>query len=451
VVKKSPRILRESEQQELDLAGSESNPVLIPSPKRDARRTRERRHLPWESNYAAFSPDFAEAAVKQLCTPGRVKIFDPFVGNGTTLEAAAAVGVEAYGVELNPYSALLSRCRVSTGAQIKSITDIYRTATAPLKKARSSKTTQALRTPAAMVESLVGAVATRAGCSAGDLVHTLCLRPDNDLDSEVVALVAALHVLKKQAAVHYRSNPAWLIQGHGPDRAEDIELPAEDFETAFTVQVELMIEDLLLRSHGSTRHPIAVYPGSFQTAPIRSRQISRFLTSPPYLNRLDYVNPTLPELHVLGWQEGDRLNDLRAQMMGTTKMRRQVASTQFSSPTAKKLLDAIADHPTKASGTYYLKFFRQYFEDMVDFLRWLRSRSTPTCKGIIVLQDSFYKEIKVPIVKILSEFALDFDFSVEVLLEEKRIRHMGTLSPHQRTHAPDKALTEYTLLLSRAS
>ena len=153
MVKKSPRMLRESEQQELDLAGSESNRVLIPSPKRDARRTRERRHLPWESNYAAFSPDFAEAAVKQLCMPGRVKIFDPFVGNGTTLEAAAAVGVEAYGVELNPYSALLSRCRVSTCAQINSVTDIYRAATAPLKKARSSKTAQALRTPSAMVES----------------------------------------------------------------------------------------------------------------------------------------------------------------------------------------------------------------------------------------------------------------------------------------------------------
>jgi len=324
--------------------------------------------------------------------PSRVKIFDPFVGNGTTLEAAAAVGVEAYGVELNPYSALLSRCRVSTGAQIKSITDIYRTATAPLKKARSSKTAQALPTPSAMVESLIRAVATRATCAASDLLHTLCLRANNDLDSEVVALVAALHVLKKQAAVHYRSNPAWLIQGYGPDRAEDVEPP---------------------------------------------------------LNRLDYVNPTIPELHVLGWQEGDRLNDLRSQMMGTTKMRRQLAATQLSSLTANKLLAAIADHPTKASGTYYLKFFRQYFEDTVEFFRWLRGRSTPTCKGIVVIQDSFYKEIKVPIVKILAELALDFDFTVEVLLEEKRIRHMGTLSPHQRTHAPNKALTEYTLLFSR--
>ncbi len=381
--------------------------------------------------------------------PGRVKIFDPFVGNGTTLEAAAAVGVEAYGVELNPYSALLSRCRVSTGAQTKSISDIYRTAAAPLKRARSSKAAHALRTPSAIVESLIAAITTRAHCNASDLLHTLCLRTDNDLDSEVVALVAALHVLKKQAPVHYRSNPAWLIQGHGPDLAEDIDKPADDFDTAFKVQVELMIEDLQLRSPASTRHLIAVYPGSFQTAPIRSRQITRFLTSPPYLNRLDYVNPTLPELHVLGWQEGDRLNDLRAQMMGTTKMRRRIAATQFSSQTAKKMLEAIADHPTKASRTYYLKFFQQYFEDMVDFLRWLRSRSTPICKGIVVLQDSFYKEIKVPIVKIVSEFALDFDFSVEVILEERRTRHMGTLSPHQRSHAPDKALTEYTLLLSR--
>jgi len=381
--------------------------------------------------------------------PGRVKIFDPFVGAGTTLEAAAAVGVEAYGVELNPYSALLARCRVSTNAQMKIVTDIFQSSTAPLKRFRPPKTTTSLHTPSNVVESLIGGVAARANCEVGDLLGNLCLRPDSDLDSEVVALVAALHVLKKQAAVHYRSNPAWLIQGHRPDRPEAEESPAEDFATAFQTQVELMIEDLHLRSEGSTKRIIAVYPGPFQTAPVQSRQISRFLTSPPYLNRLDYVNPTLPELHVLSWQEGARLDDLRTQMMGTTKMRRQVSTAQLSSATATKLLDAIARHPTKASGTYYLKFFRQYFEDMADFLKWLRSRSTSTCRGIVVLQDSYYKEIKVPIVQIILEFADAADFTVEVLREEKRTRHMGMLSPHQRAHAPHKALTEFTLLLSR--
>ncbi len=442
-------MLRESEQQELDLAGAASNRVIIPSPKRDARRTRERRHLPWETNYAAFSPNFAEAAVRQLCLPGRVKVFDPFVGAGTTLEAAASVGVEAYGIELNPYSALLARCRVSTNAQMKVVTDIFRSATAPLKRTRASKSTTSLRTPSNVVESLVGAVAARANCQASDLLGHLCLRPDGDLDSEIVALVAALHVLKKQAAVHYRSNPAWLIQGPSPDRIEDDESPAENLETAFRTQVQLMIEDLHLRAKGSAARPIAVYPGPFQTAPVQSRQISRFLTSPPYLNRLDYVNPTLPELHALGWQQGARLDDLRARMMGTTKMRRKLGAGRLSSTTATKLLEAISEHPTKASGTYYLKFFRQYFEDMADFLGWMRSRSTPTCRGIVVLQDSFYKEIKVPIAQIISEFAEAVDFTVEVLHEEKRTRHMGTLSPHQRAHAPEKALTEFTFLLSR--
>ena len=440
-------MLRESEQQELDLAGSESNRVFLPSPKRDARRTRERRHLPWETNYASFSPDFAEAAVKQLCMPGRVRIFDPFAGNGTTLEAAAAVGVEAYGIELNPYSALLSRCRVSTSAELKVVTGIFRTAT--LKMSRSSKTSPSPSTPAMAVESLIGTLASRAQCDPNELVQNLCLRADNGLDSEVVVLVAALHVLKKQAAVHYRSNPAWLIQGHSPDSIEGEEKPTEDFGMAFSAQAQLMIEDLHLRSDGLPRRQITIYPGAFQSAPVASRQISRFLTSPPYLNRLDYVNPTLPELHVLGWEEEGRLEDLRSQMMGTTKMRRAIGANQLSSPTATKLLETIASHPTKASGTYYLKFFRQYFEDMAAFLQWLRSRSTPTCRGIVVLQDSFYKEIKVPIVKIISEFAIASDFIIEVLQEEKRIRHMGTLSPHQRTHAPNKALTEFTFLLER--
>lgn len=441
-------IVRDSHQQELDLQAAETPRSLLPSPKRDGRRTKERRHLPWETNYAAFSSDFAKAAIQQLCTSSRSIIFDPFVGNGTTLEAAMATDAGAYGIELNPYSALLSRCRVSASAQLETVDKIFRAA----KKARPrkrAKSVSAQNESYIAAESLLRVIASRANCSVNELVLKLCSQLDDHLDSELVALVAGLNVVKGQAAVHFRSNPAWLIRGHDPDNAENDAIPIEELDAAFWTSAELMIKDLHGRAEGRKRKPITVFPSSFQTSPIRSGQISRFLTSPPYLNRLDYVNPTLPELHALGWRDVGELEGLRAQMMGTTKMRKRQDFDKSTSATVRALLDVIASHPTKASGTYYLKFFRQYFEDLVDFFSWIRKKSSPVCRGIVVIQDSFYKEIRIPIVQIISELASGFGFSTEVLLEEKRSRHMGTLSPHQRAHAPDKALTEYTLLLKR--
>lgn len=446
VVRKGSGILRDSQQQELDLVASESAHFLLPSPKRDARRTRERRHLPWETNYAAFSSQFAEAAVRQLSTRRHSTIVDPFVGSGTTLEAAAALGVGGYGIELNPYSALLSRCRVATTANLESALEVIRVAAKARRLTRPSAAGPALQESDPIVESLVRTVASRANCTPGDLITTLCGRPGGQLDSEIVALVAGLHAQKRRAAVHYRSNPAWLIRGPSPDGDAP---PHEDFREAMTLLAEQMVADLRERANYGYENNITIFPGSFQDAPIRAKQINRFLTSPPYLNRLDYVNPTVPELQLLGWHDQDQIETLRMRMMGTTKMRPISAATELPSPTARNLLEAIAVHPTKASGTYYLKFFRQYFDDMVEFLRWLRSRTTSTSKGIVVIQDSFYKDIRVPIVPIVSEIAGHLGFSVETILEEERNRHMGTLSPHQRSHAPTKSLIEYTLLLKR--
>ena len=432
------------EQWELEFPNA---PELIPSPKRIPRRASGKLQLPWESNYAAFSYEFALAAVKKLNNVTQAVIFDPFVGSGTTLEAAVTAGMDCYGIELNPSSALVSRCRVSSEADIRIVHDLLTRASRTRRKAPPINSETVPAESRVIIEALQDLLTQRIGCTRKDLIASLCMQPDGRYDSETVALVAALQTVKKRAQVHFRSNPAWLLRGATPD---GVESTVPNWRSAALGVADAIQTALLARPKHSSRPTVRVFPASFQKAPIGSQTISRFITSPPYLNRLDYINPTLPELHGLGLCHDEVIEDLRRQMMGTTKMR-PLASSDMKLPSAAiaALLSAIATHPTKASGTYYLRFFQQYFADLFGFLKWMNSCSTADCKGILVIQDSYYKEIKLPIVQIVTELALAVGFYVSIVHEEARNRHMGSISPHQRSHAPSKLLTEYTLLFQR--
>jgi len=67
----------------------------------------------WSYTYTGFSLQFARAALVQLgARPGCI-VLDPFVGSGTTTAAAGLIGVSSVGVDISPFSALLSRTRMA--------------------------------------------------------------------------------------------------------------------------------------------------------------------------------------------------------------------------------------------------------------------------------------------------------------------------------------------------
>jgi hypothetical protein len=418
----------------------------LPSPKRNALRTKARNHLPWETNYAAFSLDFAIAAVKKLSPTCKNVIYDPFVGSGTTLDAALIAGIKSFGIELNPYNALLSRCRIALHADFDAVNDLLKSASKngcePIRESKEILQPDST----SPIDALINIISKRINCPQNKLVTTLCADSSDQHDNEVVALVSALHAARKGAHVHFGSNPAWLKLGVSPDYKTQ---PTQCWLPIALEVADTIVTDLATRCDNS-RPETTVFPGAFQDSPIKGRRISRFLTSPPYLNRLDYVNPTLPELYGLGIHEEEHIEALRTRMMGTTKMRPQMSEMlKLPSQAVTNLLKDIANHPTKASSTYYYRFYQQYFSDLFAFLVWLERHTTIKCEGIVVLQDSFYKEIKVPIANIITELAETLGFTVSILLEESRSRHMGQISPRQRAHAPSKLLTEYTLLFQR--
>jgi hypothetical protein len=424
---------RQPRQSELDF--DDSN-VVLPSPKRVASATIARKNLPWEGNYAAYSIQFATEAVRQLTERGKLSVFDPFVGNGTTLDAASRMGVAASGIELNPYSALLARCRVAVSAERAVVRRILRDVA---NRAAVRLSGDCLN---AAISSILDRIGRKIGSSRISAVASLCEESGDRIDSEIVALVSLLHTQRMRAHVHFRSNPAWLVRGDYPGKP--LEEDPELWISAALGATESMLADLDLRA-ALKRQRYKVFARDFRQVHLRAGSIKRFLTSPPYLNRLDYVNPTLPALEGLGFGSAEHVEALRQRMMGTAKMRAVAAVPAFASATANDFIEAVTKHPSKASGTYYRRFFCQYFVDLDEFFIWLSRVATPDVFGMIVLQDSYYKEIKIPLSEIAIEMAQSKGFNVEVMASETHSRHMGRINPHQSAYVPEKSLTEFVL------
>lgn len=59
---------------------------------------------------ARFSPRFTRATIEAFTRPGDV-VYDPFMGSGTTLVEATALGRKAIGSDINSLGVFLSRVR----------------------------------------------------------------------------------------------------------------------------------------------------------------------------------------------------------------------------------------------------------------------------------------------------------------------------------------------------
>ena len=71
---------------------------------------------------ARFSPLFARAAIKAFTRPGDV-VLDPFMGGGTTLVEARALGRRAIGIDINTLAVFVSKVKTTllTGADLRRV------------------------------------------------------------------------------------------------------------------------------------------------------------------------------------------------------------------------------------------------------------------------------------------------------------------------------------------
>lgn len=177
--------------------------------------------------------------------------------------------------------------------------------------------------------------------------------------------------------------------------------------------------------------------------------LKRALTSPPYCTRIDYTAATRIELAVLSPLLKTAERALGRQMIGST----QVPSTEIEvdeawGETCLTFLVALRAHPSKASGSYYYRTHLDYFDKISRSMKRLASGLKPCGRAVLVVQDSYYKDIHNDLPKIIAEIGAHHGLT---LGESKafRLGSMSDINPGRQSYMRPSGATEAVLCFTK--
>lgn len=325
--------------------------------------------------YAGYSYDWV---VHQLLdVPPNSVILDPWCGSGTTLVAAQRLGHASIGVDRHPVAAIVTRLRTTSYSKLPSI------------RPPSVQDVWACAEDDPIAQWFEPDAATR----VRRWTEKACRYGENQ---RLALLVAIMRVVRHLTPSSVGSNPTWVRK------------PQPDFRCAVaTRDLDQLIVDeyhdirarLMSRAGDDGPEPMVLI-GDAGRLPVRDGTIDYIATSPPYLTRIDYGVLYSRELAVLG----KALQDIRASLTGTTLIRGTGEARLPLPPAVLDILEQVRKHDSKESSGYYFKNLRQYFQDLASATQELSRVSASGARAALVVQESYYKEIRIPLPELVAHF-----------------------------------------------
>lgn len=384
--------------------------AIIVNPKRyaDAAGAQEARLFPY---YAGYSAAFASTLLASLDLGSKPCILDPWNGSGITTHTARRFGYKTIGQDLNPVMVLVAKAELlapqDVGRLIPLAQDI-------LGKARRQQTRATKGDPLSdwmvpTTASFIRAIETQINVSlvSSGPYRRLRGRRDFDRTSSLAAFfyVVLFGVTRRLLNKFKATNPMWTKRPAKPHlraKAYKKRVGALFLEEVRLLSGLLAVHSFLVTDRSRT---CFVGLGNSERTSLKSRSIDMVLTSPPYCTRIDYAMATAIELAVLRFSAAE-FDTLRRSLMGTsTVSAEEVMKTAAWGKTCNQFLRKLYAHTSKASKTYYFKNHLQYFASLYASIREISRVLKRNGKCVIVVQDSYYKDIHNDVPKIVVEMA----------------------------------------------
>ena len=372
----------------------------------------------WYVIKEGFSPKVFESAAKSVKLSNRDVVLDPFCGSGTVPVSASLLGHTAYGIEVNPFLAFVSRtkliqCRPATlRRHLPAVMDgVTRGAKSSL---RSYSTFSETKDSAKWLFNRSVLRAFEGGWGAS----LQCPQPTTEL-LKLSLLGAAMDNCNATAdgkCLRYRKD--WKSRKF--DKAS--------FAKAFVSRVNNMVADLEVCDVAKVNSNI--FGGDARKVMVSEGQRFKLcVTSPPYLNSFDYSDVYRPELF-LGRFVGSnsdlariRKSTIRSHVQANWEPPERASFGQLFTKVigdVRSRSEILWDHRIPA-------MIQAYFEDMERILLRLRRLAEPGAAVWIVVATSAYAGVEVPVDFIIAEIA---ERSGWFLSDVGVIRHLRSSGQH---------------------
>jgi hypothetical protein len=340
---------------------------------------------------ARMAPGIALEALGE--SKGQLRILDPMVGSGTVVAVARKKGHKAFGVDIDPLAVLLA------GVWTRTVDPVETTDKAAEVLSRAKSRMQVLPVGQAYPHE-----------SDEETRSFIRYWFDNYARRQLAALSFAIDGVRDRAI----RDVLWcgfsrliITKQAGASRAMDLShsRPHREFDRAlvkpfngFAAAVKIVVSNCPQRG-GEDVGPVAsVRLGDARMVPdILDGSIDLVLTSPPYLNAIDYMRCSKFSLVWMGHKVGD-LRNIRASSVGTAASRQQALDTEW----VKALIKQLRLNPMLSSRDHSL--LATYVWDMhlaiTEVSRVLRRRGRAvyvvgesTCRGTYIRNSRVVTEV----------------------------------------------------------
>lgn len=347
-------------------------------------------------------------------SPRPIRILDPMMGSGTVVALARSQNHQAFGVDIDPLATLISRVWVTTADQ----PSVREAAIALHRRA------------ALMAKSIEASDAYPTGASE-DTRKFIRYWFDLGARRQLTALsrlIADVEDDSTQDILWCAFSRLIIAKDAGASLARDLahSRPHKSFKTApskplpnFLGAVEHVLKNCLQKGKHGQGPKATIKKGDARRLPIEGMSIDLVLTSPPYLNAIDYIRCSKFSLVWMGHNVDD-LTTLRSKSVGTEVGRALPDDEQVRSILAALNVDGLSRR--------HAAMLSAYIDDMRLAIKEVHRVLVPGGRALYVIGENTVRGVYIQNARIIAALAE----SVGLRLDSEQSRPL----PQNRRYMP---------------